>query len=289
MGNSLSHFKEKELSSTLTTTGRFLTFLDTLAIAESTRSSSFDPAGFSTGKMSAYYILPVEYMRTLSPAIRLWIGSSLRAVIRGGPQKKNKVHFVLDESNSLGQMSQLSDALTLGRGYGLRIQWYYQDCGQLKKCWPDGQDQTLLSNTTQVFFGVQDLPTAEYVSARLGEETIIIESGGTSTGKSHQASGSGSQSSTSYSVTTSDNWQQGGRKLLKPEEVLALGERIAITFTPGIPPIWTTLVRYYESGFSKPGRSAEMWSDAKMVVMCVSVFVAMSLAALCLLGMRFNH
>jgi type IV secretion system protein VirD4 len=37
-----------------------------------------------------------------------------------------------------------------------------------------------------------------------------------------------------------------GRKLLKPEEVMALNSRTAITFTPGVPPICTTLVRYYE-------------------------------------------
>ena len=44
MGNQLTHFKDKELGSTLTTTGRHLRFLDTLAIAESTRKSTFDPA-----------------------------------------------------------------------------------------------------------------------------------------------------------------------------------------------------------------------------------------------------
>jgi type IV secretion system protein VirD4 len=288
MGNQLTHFKDKELASSLTTIGRFLRFLDTLAIAESTKTSNFDLADLLTGKMSMFLILPPEYMRTQSALLRMWIGSLLRAVVRGGLSNR-RVHFVLDEAASLGHMDCLDDALALGRGYGVRTQWYFQSMAQLKKSFPEGQDQTLLSATTQVFFGVQDLPTAEYVSARLGEETIIIESGGTSTGQSHQASGSGTRGSTSYSVTTSDNWQQHAHKLLDPAQVLALGERIAITFTPGIPPIWTTLVRYYESGFSKPGRSAEMWSGAKMVVMCVSVFVAMSLAALCLLGMRFNH
>ena len=84
MGNQLSHFKDKELASTLTTTGRFLRFLDTLAIAESTRSSSFDPADLLTGKMSVFLILPPEHMRTQSPLLRLWIGSLLRAVVRGG-------------------------------------------------------------------------------------------------------------------------------------------------------------------------------------------------------------
>ena len=43
LGNQLTYFKEKELASVLTTTNRFLRFLDTLAIADSTKASSFDP------------------------------------------------------------------------------------------------------------------------------------------------------------------------------------------------------------------------------------------------------
>ena len=89
------------------------------------------------------------------------------------------VHFLCDEANSLGRMEQISDVLAIGRGYGVRMQLYYQDLGQIRKCWPDGADQTLLANTTQVFFGVNDQTTAEYVSNRLGEQTIVVASGGT--------------------------------------------------------------------------------------------------------------
>jgi len=95
---------------------------------------------------------------------------------------------------------------------------------------------------------VNDQQTAEYVSARLGEETIVVDSGGTSRGTSRQFSdmGTNPHGSTTYSSNSNSNWQQHGRKLLKPEEVLALPPRIAITFTPGVLPVWTTLVRYFE-------------------------------------------
>ncbi len=33
---------------------------------------------------------------------------------------------------------------------------------------------------------------------------------------------------------------------MKPDEIIALDPRIAITLTPGVRPIWTRLVRYYE-------------------------------------------
>jgi type IV secretion system protein VirD4 len=266
MGNQLTHFKDKELSSTMTTTNRFLRFLDTLAVAESTKTSSFDPADLLKGKMTIYLVLPPEHMRAQSPLLRLWIGSLLRAVVRGGLQEHTKVHFVLDEAASLGHMEALDDAVDKYRGYGVRLQFYYQSLGQLRKCFPDGQEQTLLSNVSQVFFGINDLPTAEYVSNRLGEETIVVRSGGTSTGKSQQTT----KESMSYGSSTNanDNWAQQGRKLLKPEEVLTLSDRIAITFTPGVPPIWTTRIRYFEE--RNLGRQPGRWERFKEMANVVS-------------------
>lgn len=250
-GHQLAHFKDKELASTMTTTNRFLRFLDTIAIAESTKQSSFNPRDLLNGKMTVYLVLPPEHMRAQSALLRLWIGSLLHEVVRGGLHQKRKVHFVLDEAASLGHMESLDDAVDKYRGYGVRLQFYYQSLGQLKECWPEGRDQTLMSNVTSVFFGVSDPDTAEYVSKRLGEETIVVESGGTSTSSSTswQHSEQGRNGSSSQSTSHNDNWSQMARRLLKPEEVETLDPRIAITFAPSTPPIWTRLVRYYEKGF----------------------------------------
>ena len=84
LGYQLTQFKDKELASTLTTTNRFLRHLDTLAVAASTRTSTFDPAELLTGKMTVYLILPPEHARTQSPLLRMWISALLRAVVRGG-------------------------------------------------------------------------------------------------------------------------------------------------------------------------------------------------------------
>ncbi len=285
LGHQLTHFKDKELGSTLTSTNRFLRFLDTIAIAESTKASSFDPSDLVKGKMTVYLILPPEHMRAQSALLRMWIGSLLRAVVRGGLQEQRKVQFVLDEAASLGHMDALDDAVDKFRGYGVRLLFLWQSLGQLKKCFPDGQEQTLLSNTTQVFFGVNDQQTAEYVSARLGEATFVVESGGISGGRSWQSSDRG-QSSNSYSENWSDNWQQHGRKLLKPEEVMALSERTAITFTQGVPPICTTLVRYYEENLVK--QPARFWPPVRAFAEAVCALLIAVLLAACLSGIAFG-
>ena len=192
-----------------------------------------------------------------------------------------KVQFIVDEAASVGQMDALGDAIDKLRGYGVRLLLLYQSLGQLKKCWPEGQDQTLLSNVTQVFFGVSDLQTAQYVSDRLGEQTIAVSSGGTSSGESSQRSGGDPNESHSVSWNSNDNWNQVGRKLLKPEEVLALDPRIAITFAPGLRPVATTLLRYFEERLgTPPSRWAAFWPWAKVVVSSTLCFFAASLLAL---------
>lgn len=281
LGHQLTHFKDKELGSTLTTTNRFLRFLDTLAIAESTSASSFDPAELLSGRMTVYLILPPEHLRAQAALLRMWLGSLLRAVVRGGLSDR-PVHFVIDEAAALGHMESLGDALAQYRGYGVRLQLYYQSVAQLKKCWPQDQDQTVLSNCTQVYFAVNDNQTAEYVSNRLGEFTQVVTSGGSSGGTSKSAGGQGT-TSYSYSDNWSENWQQAGRKLLKPEEVMALSERAAITFTQGIPPICTTLVRHYEHDFGrKPRRS---FAALRALFDALVLLVAAGLLALALTQM----
>jgi len=94
-------------------------------------------------------------------------------------------------------MDVLDDAIDKYRGYGVRLLLLYQSLGQLKECFPNGQEQTLLSNTTQVFFGVNDPQTAEYVSNRLGDFTQRVEGGGTNDGRSR--SHAKGESNTSYS------------------------------------------------------------------------------------------
>jgi type IV secretion system protein VirD4 len=77
--------------------------------------------------------------------------------------------------------------------------------------------------------------------------TIEVESRGTSGGTSHQLSkGMHSQTSDGNSYNWSPNVQLQARKALKPEEIIQLNERLAITFAPNVPPVLTRLVRWYE-------------------------------------------
>lgn len=272
MGHKLEQFTDKELASVLTTANRHTRFLDSIPVADCTHRTSFDPKRLRTGKMTVYLVLPPEHMRAQAGLLRMWIGSLLRAVVKCGLGEEKKVHFVLDEAASLGKMDALDDAVDKLRGYGVRLQFFYQSLGQLKQCWPEGKDQTLLSNTSQVFFAVNDQQTAEYVSNRLGEATIVVDSGGSTDGRSKSETvGSSYSTNAGKSWSGNANWSPQGRKLLKPEEVAALPQRVAVTFTPGVPPICTVMTRYYEQ--KSPGKwrriqtTAEVWLTAMLMLL----------------------
>ena len=76
-----------------------------------------------------------------------------------------------------------------------------------------------------------------------------------------------------------DNWQQQARKLLKPEEITGLPARTAITFTPGVPPLMTTLVPYFEEenprNTQKRQRKARMaiWQQAIAILLLAAVML----------------
>lgn len=285
LGGQLLHFVDREKGSVLTSISRHTGFLNTPAIAESTKASSFDPSDLRRGKMTIYVVLSPEHMRAQSSGwLRLVIGSLLLAIVRGGLQEENNTHFILDEAASLGHLECLDDAVDKYRGYGVRLQFYFQSLGQLRKCFPDGQEQTLLSNTTQVFFGVNDPQTADLVSTRLGEHTVIVESGGTNSGGNRSQSFNNSSSGTSHGRNT--GWQQMARKLLKPEEVIALPPREAITFTPGVPPIRTTLLRYYEENFRRSGLRRSLAACATLTASFVYLVLSLLLAIVLTLALN---
>lgn len=290
-GAQLRHYVDKERSSVLTTVTRHLRFLDTPTIAASTQTSSFQLSEILSGNVDIYLILPPSHMRALSGLLRLWISSCLRASIQGGLQETRKTHFLLDEAASLEHLVSIDDAIDKYRGYGVRLILMYQSIAQLKRCFPDGQDITLLANAIQIYFGANDMTLAEAVSSRIGESTIVVESGGHSRGWSRQATYNSAQPSDSAgsSGNSNTNWAQQARKLLKPEEVLQLPKRTAITFVPGMPPIMTTLSRYdEEKNLGRPAGPLRRFATATLTLGASLLLCLAMLGAAALLGHVLN-
>lgn len=278
IGDEMSISKDKELDGILSTANRHLGFLSTPAVAASTRSTSgFRLADLDEG-FTGFLVLPPHYMRSHAGLMRLWITAFLRARVTKGVGGR-PLNVVLDEAATLGRLEAVNDMLTIGRGYSIKLTFVYQSMGQLKTLFPEDQGATLLSNTTQIFFYVSDKDTAEYVSSRLGEATILVSSGGTSEGRNLSTNKEGS--TYGWSSNTNSNWNQMARRLLQPSEVTQIDRRAAMTFHPGCPPIATYLVRYYEGNPlpKAPGR-LKVLADTGALFLTMSTLAALTTAAL---------
>jgi type IV secretion system protein VirD4 len=237
--------------------------------------------------MSIYLILPMQHLRTQSPLLRLWISSLLRATIGPAPDERSKILWILDEASSLGHLPCIDDAVERLRGFGTRFFFLYQSMGQLEQCFPGGRAQTFLSNMDHaIYFGVNDVQTATAVSERLGMSTVPVwsENGGRSRNRNH-----GEMGHSSWSASSNDGYSisETGRKVLTPDEVMNLGERQAIVFTPGVRPFIARLVRYYEREFrSAPGRRhglAALFLTIRSLILA-SVLVSLAVAGIKAIG-----
>jgi type IV secretion system protein VirD4 len=279
-GHLLNWYQEKELSSIMSTVQRHSAFLDSPAVAACTLRSSFDPRELRSGRMTAYLILPPERLVSLAPLMRMWVASILRTLARGTASERNPVLFLIDEAAHLGHIQALEDAVTLMRGYGIRLWFFFQSLGQLTKCFGDHAPVFLDNIDTQQYFGVNAYESAEAISKRMGDATITSESYNSTSGHSRSYGGKGQEGgnvSTGTSVTISEM----GRRLLKPEEIMCLPEDLAVVFHRNLPPICARLLRYYDAPEFRRGRTGRQRGlglaaglTALMVLLVSGIFAA---------------
>src|SRR5262249_50690475 len=153
-GGRLNHLQDREKGGVLGTMGRHMAFTRRPKIAVITQSTSFDPSQLVHGKMAVFIVPSMEHGDAVIGWTRMVLDGMLKAVMRCGLQEKRLVTFIIDEASKLGQMDALRQALDAGAGYGIRCLFIYQSAGQLNRCWPQGEAQSLLAQTAQIYFSV---------------------------------------------------------------------------------------------------------------------------------------
>lgn len=252
LGRVLTWFADKELSSVLTTVQRCTQFLDSPVVARNTASSSFDPRCLRSGRATVYLILPHDKLVTLAPLMRLWVGMILRTITRGVPDDRDRVLFLIDEAAHLGKIQVLEDAVTLMRGMGIRLWFFYQSITQLHTCFGEKASTVIDNIETQQYFGINSFFAADEVSKRIGDATISTTTRGDSTGYSYTTS-AGGQESGNTSSGTNFNHADTGRRVLKPEELMLLPDDVALVFHRNLPVIPAVLLKYFEAEEFKGG------------------------------------
>jgi type IV secretion system protein VirD4 len=180
---------------------------------------------------TVYVILPAERMRTHSTWLRLVVVSALRALYRPGGLR---TLFLIDEMPALGHLGPLEDAFGLVRGYNVQIAGICQDLAQLKALYNERWESFLANAGVVQGFAPNDLTTADWMSRRGGQTTLIA-------------------SNTSENVTPATgqrnegtSWNQVGRALYLPHELMGFAEGTGLFWLAGMsngvrffaPPYW---------------------------------------------------
>ena len=131
MGHMLTWYVEKELGGVQTTITRFTSWLDSTSMQADTGTSDLRSLQVQNGRATLHLILPPERMKTLASLIRMWICTILRALIHGAASERNHGPFPARRSGHLGKMQILEDAVTLMRGYGIRLFFFFQSIAQV--------------------------------------------------------------------------------------------------------------------------------------------------------------
>ena len=254
LGGMLTHYIDRELGSVLTTVSRYTEFLDSPPIQRHTASTSFDPRILRNNRSSLYCCLPHDKVESLAPLQRMWISIIIRSITRGELSEKNPVLFILDECAHMGRVEAIERAVTLLRGAGIRLWFVFQSLGQLKEVYGEKADVMLDNIGTQQYFSVSHYDTAEAISKRIGEQTLAIRTLNLSFSKS-RSFGIKDNEPGSYSVSSSTNYSDMSRRLIRPEEIMVLDNTTSLLFHDNLPVIPARLIRYYDHPSFRHGRT----------------------------------
>jgi type IV secretion system protein VirD4 len=242
--NRFESAEDRVRSSIKTTAQSHTHFLDSPQIRATLEHSTFDLSELKRRPMTLYLVLPPDKLGTYGRWLRLVVGSLLHEMT-STPKGKQSVLFLLDEFAQLGRMRSIEQAISLIRGYGVRLWLFVQDLSQLRGLY--GQRWETMVANVQVLqaFGTNDPGTAEYLSKRLGQGTIRVESQNVSQGASTSPGRWGTSSSRNKSVGE----QATGRPLLYPDEVARLERGEQLLICPGKRPLKVPRLNYLDTPF----------------------------------------
>lgn len=121
------------------------------------------------GAVSVYLVIPPDKLESHSRWLRIVLGSLLGVMVRRRGRPALPTLFLVDELAHLGPMPQLKQAITLLRGYGVRVALFLQSVAQLKGLWPRDHESILENCGLWLNFGNSSLAAARQMAEQLGD------------------------------------------------------------------------------------------------------------------------
>jgi type IV secretion system protein VirD4 len=263
MAHQVLTIQNDELGSVLSTTFGHLSFMASPLVSSylsGVASNAFDPRRLLNERITVYFGIDASLLRPMSRLLRLQLTSILLPFMQHGQKAKNKCLLLLDEAAQLGELPILLDAVSLLRGYSIKVWTILQSVGQLSEMFPEAKSNTFMSNLDVVQYlspAPGDIETGERLSKNLGNATIQVINPNGSDGETRNYDSAHAGESGSRSRGTGFNSQETGRALLMADEALRMGKERLVVLTKLAPPILAGLVRYYRDPEFQEGYEAK--------------------------------
>ncbi len=237
-----------------------LSFLDDPALLASLENPEFSLAALcAEGKASSFFLnVPHEYISNWSQLIQCFFASAM--LYKSRKPHAPRITMLIDEAGQLKNFPALLSAFTFGRGAGIRAWAFFQDLAQIKRNYGSNALQSFIGSAQfRQFFGVRDYETAELISKMLGMETLEY----VDPLQRERAKHGKWQALTSFLMGSdplqaaremkrytaeSEHRAKQTRRLMTPEEILAMPEQKQIVFISGLNlrPIYAEKFAYYD-------------------------------------------
>lgn len=128
---------EKTAGCIVSVAAQHTAFLRTGPVQASICRSTVKLDDIEAGKpMTIYLVLPPDKLASHGKLLRLWLGVMMAALSRRRTRPKLATLLIVDEAAQLGPLNELRTAVTLMRGYGVKVWSFWQDLSQLIRTYP---------------------------------------------------------------------------------------------------------------------------------------------------------
>jgi type IV secretion system protein VirD4 len=236
---------ENERSGVLSTSISFLSLYRDPLIAANTSSSDFALADImcATRPVSLYLVVPPSDFDRTRPVMRLLLNFFGRRLTEyldqvdgpgGRRDKRHRLLYLIDEFPSLGRMPFFVTSLAFLAGYRIKCLLIAQSLNQLDQAY--GRDNPILDNChIRLTYGANDERTAKRISDLIGQGSLVKV----------QLS-EGEREGIFASPRVNRSYQEYGRPLKTPDELLSLDFTDAILMVGNLRPYLAKKVMFYE-------------------------------------------
>lgn len=190
-------------------------------------------------RQTVYLVIPPSFLEAYAAWPRLIIVALNDIITRTTTPPDLPIVAMLDEFANLGRIDAVRRGVSLVGGYGVRWWMIVQDLQQVEDVYEKAWGTMCANAYVKQLFGTSDLRTAKELSELTGDATVYSDSG--NVGKSLDSAGW-----IGKGKNTSDGMSEKGRKLLLPDEVLAMPPEKQLLLVRGHRPLYVDKLNYLE-------------------------------------------